>query len=69
MKQKTNDNAQKIVLDSQDPEDCITAMKNFVVRTSEDWVDNDAFLVNVPQDEMRHLKEQLEPVFREAYVT
>ena len=60
-------NKDEIILESLDEEDCIERMNNFVDDFAYDFVNNDEFFKEVPQEEVDELKDELEPIFRREF--
>ena len=48
---------------------CISAFKDLIIKTTEDWVDKDDFLVNPPRKHVDELIFELTPEFVNGYVT
>ena len=58
----------QIVLQSQDEQDCFDRMVLAVNNFTDEFVETDEFFKSVPTEAVQKLQEQLDPVFRNAYV-
>ena len=58
----------QIVLQSQDEQDCVDRMTLAVNNFTRDFVEADEFFKSVPTETVQKLREELDPVFRSAYV-
>ena len=61
-------NKDDIVLESWDPEDCVGRMVDSVDSFAADFILKDDFFKEVPEDAIQKLEQQLEPIFKDAYV-
>ena len=63
------DAMEQICLDSLDLADCIGTMKTEVDNFVDAYVENDEFFQSPPYPTVEKIKNDLEPIFEEAYVT
>ena len=59
----------KLIQDAENPEDCEWLLKDLIMKTTEDQVDKDDFLVNPPRKHVDELIFELTPEFVNGYVT
>ena len=69
VKSAVMDERDGVVLESQDPEDCINRMGNKVDEFVKEFVDDDSFFKNIPEETSDLIKQALSSVFEKAYVS
>ena len=69
VKSAVMDEKDGVVLESQDPEDCIDRMGNKVDEFVKEFVDDDSFFKNIPEETPDLIKQALSAVFENAYVS
>ena len=67
-KRHATTNKDNIVRESWGPEDCVGRMCDSVDSFAADFVLKDDFFKEVPEEPIAKLEQQLEPIFKDAYV-